>query len=57
MRKRHEVEISGKKINEPDNKLLRYIQNILFTELAVSLNTTFEVIYEKIISFISENAD
>jgi CarD family transcriptional regulator len=55
MRKKIELEISGKKLYESDSKLLIFIQKILFTELAVSLNTTFEAIHEKIISLINEN--
>lgn len=55
MRKKHESEINGKKLNEPDNKLLAFVQNILFTELARSLNTTFEAIHEKTTRLISEN--
>lgn len=55
MRKRNESEQSGKKLNEPDTKLLKFVQNILFSELAVSLDTTFEAVYEKSISFINKN--
>ncbi|MBU3142385.1 CarD family transcriptional regulator [Clostridium sp. CF012] len=55
MRKKQESEISGKKLNEPDNKLLGFVQNILFTELAVALDTTFEAIYERSNSLINEN--
>ena len=57
MREKHKAEIKGKKLNEPDNKLLKFIQSILFAELAVSMNTTFEAIYEKAVSLINENTD
>jgi CarD family transcriptional regulator len=53
MRKRHKAEANGKKLYEQDSKLLNLIQNILFAELAMSLNTTFEAINEKIVTFIS----
>jgi CarD family transcriptional regulator len=55
MRKKNGLEIEGKKLYESDNKLLTFIQKILFTELADSLNTTFEELHEKIISLINEN--
>jgi CarD family transcriptional regulator len=57
MREKHKAEINGKKLFEQDNKLLIFIQNILFRELAVSLSTTFEAINEKAISLINENVD
>ena len=57
MREKHKAEINGKKLLEQDNKLLIFIQNILFRELAVSLNTTFEEIHEKTISLIDENTE
>jgi CarD family transcriptional regulator len=53
MRKKYKAELSGKKLYEQDSKLLTAIQNILFTELAMSLNTTFEEINEKIKSLIA----
>jgi CarD family transcriptional regulator len=55
MRKKNEVEINGKKLSDPDNKLLTFAQNILFAELAFSLNTTFEAIYEKTNKLTNEN--
>jgi CarD family transcriptional regulator len=53
MRKKHKAEVNGKKFFERDSKLLAFVQKILFTELAVSLNTTFEAIYEKSTSLIN----
>lgn len=55
MRKKNQYEASGKKISEKDNRFLVLIQNTLFTELAMSLNTTFETINEKVSDLINEN--
>jgi CarD family transcriptional regulator len=55
MRKKLETERNGKKFYEKDNKLLTITQNILFTELAVSLNTNFEKIQQKITRLINKN--
>lgn len=55
MRKKIKIKKHGNKFYEKDKKLLTTIQNILFAELAFSLNTTFEVIYEKISRLINEN--
>lgn len=55
IRKKHEAEINGKKFYEQDSKLLKFIQNILFTELAMSLNTSYEDINEKVVSIMSLN--
>lgn len=54
LRKKHKADVDGKKFGVRDNKLLTLVQNILFTELAMSLNTTYEVISEKIHSLINE---
>ncbi|MDF2672478.1 MAG: CarD family transcriptional regulator [Clostridiales bacterium] len=54
MRKKHKAEISRKTLNSRDNKLLTLVQNTLFTELAMSLNTTYEVINGKVNSLINE---
>ena len=53
MRKRHEAEVSGKKMNEQDRKLLMSIQNILFKELAISLETTVDEIVERTTSLMN----
>jgi len=53
IRKKHRADISGKKFYQQDSKLLVFIQNILFKELAMSLNTTFEAIHERITSLIA----
>jgi CarD family transcriptional regulator len=54
MRMKHKAEMGEKKFHEKDSRLLNTIQNILFIELAMSLNTTFDAINEKITNFIKE---
>ncbi len=54
MREKNKVELNGKKFYEQDNKLLTSIQNILFSDLAMSFGTTAEIISEKINGIISE---
>ena len=53
MRKKHEIELSGKKFHEYDRKLLDSVSNILFAELAISLDTTFEEIFDRVTNLIS----
>lgn len=55
MRKQIEVERNGRKLSNSDCKLLDSIQNILFNELAISLNTTYDAIYEQVTELINEN--
>jgi CarD family transcriptional regulator len=55
IRKRHQDEANGKKFGEKDTRLLDLILNTLFTELALSLHTTFEMIYEEVTGLINEN--
>ncbi|WP_328591989.1 hypothetical protein [Bacillus salipaludis] len=55
MGKKIEAELHGKKLYEQDRKLLNNTQNILFKELAISLNTTFEEINEMVIRLIKEH--
>lgn len=52
MRKDLELQLENKKLPEQDRKMLEPIQNILFKELAHSLDTTFEKIVEHINSLI-----
>jgi CarD family transcriptional regulator len=54
MRKKVEVELHEKKLNEQDRKLLMYSQNILFKELAISLNCSYEDINDMVIRLIKE---
>lgn len=53
LKKKQEVEIEGRKFYEHDSKLLINIQNILFKELALALETTTEKIVDKINSLVS----
>lgn len=57
IRKKYEADINGKKLYQQDSNLLIYIKNILLTELAMALNTTFDAIYEKIIRLIAESEE
>ena len=52
MRKKFDADRNGKKIGDPDRRLLSSIQNILFKELAIALNTSFESIFEKTTRYI-----
>jgi CarD family transcriptional regulator len=49
LRKQNEAELHGKKLYEQDRKLLETAQNILFKEMAISLNTTWEDINERVL--------
>ncbi|WP_419959895.1 CarD family transcriptional regulator [Psychrobacillus sp. BM2] len=48
LRKKYEAELDNKKLLDQDLKLLISVQNILYRELAYSLNTSFESIMEEI---------
>ncbi|SDN72713.1 transcriptional regulator, CarD family [Psychrobacillus sp. OK028] len=48
LRKKVELELDNKKLLDQDLKLLISVQNILYRELAYSLNTSFESIMEEI---------
>lgn len=52
IRKKFEAELDNKKLLDQDLKLLISVQNILYRELAYSLNTSFESIMEEISSSI-----
>lgn len=52
MRRKRKIEISGKKLNDKDKQLLNHVQGVLFMELAISLETTYEEIYDKAQSLI-----
>ena len=45
--------LAVKKMNEQDRKLLMSIQNILFKELAISLDTTMDGIVERTTSIMN----
>jgi len=50
--KKHSIEKNEKKFPEQDRKLLVSMQGILFSELALSLNTTSEEISAKIVNLL-----
>ncbi|WP_462410109.1 CarD family transcriptional regulator [Neobacillus sp. Marseille-QA0830] len=54
MRKDQELHSENKKMFDQDRKLLDPIQNLLFKELAMSLDTTFEKIAEQVNSLIKQ---
>ncbi|MDW8799967.1 CarD family transcriptional regulator [Clostridium sp. A1-XYC3] len=53
MREKYRAELRGAKFYKQDDALLEFTQNTLFKELAMSLNTTYEAIYEKVSSLIA----
>lgn len=55
MRKKYITEIKGRKFYEQDTRLLVSVQNILFSEFAMSLNTTYEEIKNKVLNIIEES--
>lgn len=54
MKRKLQAEIGGSRFIEKDRKLLLRIQNILFAELAYSLNTTAEDINETVSGYINK---
>ena len=54
MRKNHEASENKEKPYEPDRTLLANIKNIMFKELAVSLDTSYEDISKKVKHLISQ---
>lgn len=54
MRRKHQAELSGKKLGAHDQALLTSIQSILFSELAISLGTTCEDIESRVTAIITE---
>ena len=54
MRKDMELHLEHKKLYEQDRKILDPIQNLLFKELAMSLDTSFEKIVEQVNSLIKQ---
>ncbi|GER68295.1 hypothetical protein BpJC7_22690 [Weizmannia acidilactici] len=48
LRRKSKMEAKGKKFHESDAKLLTNIQDILFKELAIVLNCSYEEIYDKV---------
>jgi CarD family transcriptional regulator len=54
MQKNLELKENNKRLYDQDRKLLLTIQDILFNEMAMSLNTNFEAIDERVNQFIRE---
>ena len=54
MRKNCELSMNKKRLYDQDRRLLHTIQSTLFKELATSLNTSFEEIFEQVNSMINE---
>jgi CarD family transcriptional regulator len=54
MRKNNEYKMNHKRIYDQDRKLLQMIQNILFKEIALCLDSSFEVIVDKVNKMIEE---
>jgi CarD family transcriptional regulator len=55
LRKKQELESEGRKFFVQDSRLLTTIQNILFKELAIALNTSSEAISEKVNNMLIRN--
>ncbi|MGF7046446.1 CarD family transcriptional regulator [Paenibacillus sp. DS2015] len=55
MRKKHEAETHNKKFSEQDSRQLTSLQKILFTEIALSFNTTYEAVFDRAVSMINQN--
>jgi CarD family transcriptional regulator len=54
MRRKHKLELDGKKFYENDGRLLNRIQRILFKELSIALNSSYDAIYEKVDSIVKK---
>jgi CarD family transcriptional regulator len=52
LKKQHEAEQNQKKLGQIDLRLLTCIQKILFTELAISLDTPLDVVEDRVKSYI-----
>jgi len=55
LRKKYDAQLENKKLVDQDLKLLISVQNILYRELAYSLNTSFESIMDEISNSIHSN--
>jgi CarD family transcriptional regulator len=53
MQKNLELKENNKRLYDQDRKLLQTIQNILFNEMAMSMNTSFEEIEERVNNLIN----
>ncbi|GJM80486.1 hypothetical protein HMSSN139_29820 [Paenibacillus sp. HMSSN-139] len=55
MRKKQGAELNHKKLGNQDNQLLLGIQNILFNEMAIALNMTFEDVVNEVQGKVAAN--
>jgi len=55
IRKKHEVEADGKKFYKNDNQLLKNIENILFKEMALALDTSVNNVSKKVNHIITKS--
>jgi len=53
MRRKHAVELNNKKLGAQDQSLLTSMQSILFYEMAISLDTTYEAIFDQVNQMIT----
>ncbi len=56
MRRKYSAEQAGRKFSDKDKKLLNVVQGMLFTELAISLGTTFDLVNERVTALLSDEA-
>lgn len=54
IRKKQQSEMNEKKFGEQDKHLLFAIQNILFNEIAISLNTTYDAIFKEVYKIVKD---
>jgi RNA polymerase-interacting CarD/CdnL/TRCF family regulator len=52
---KQDAESKGKKLHKQDEQLLILVQNVLFMELALALDITFEEVNEMVNAMIKEN--
>lgn len=48
MCRKYEVEMNDKKLSEPDRRLLLRVQHILYKELAIALESTYDEISKRV---------
>jgi CarD family transcriptional regulator len=56
MRESFELSLNKKRLYDQDSKLLHKVQNLLFKELAMTLNTSFEEIVEQVNDMIRNSS-
>ncbi|MGX9135690.1 CarD family transcriptional regulator [Rummeliibacillus sp. JY-2-4R] len=55
MRKERELKSINKKMHDQDSKLLTQVKNILFKDIALPLNTSFDAIVKRVDKMIAES--